>query len=300
MNVENRHAYLIVAYNNWNILAKQILLLDYFANDIYILVDEKSKDFKEEYIPKCKYSKVYVMDRMKIYWAEYSQVKAMLNMMHAAMENEKKFGISYTYFHFFSGTCLPIKSQKYIHEYCDQCQKEFIGIVPREFWYSTKRVKFYWFFLNSVHYKPHKSVKAFSRVLAWMQKLIGIDRLSKYDGIIYNGWDWASITHDFADYLIDKENMISAMFTKTLCPSELWLHTLAYNSKFKDCLYDVSDLRKGSMRYIDWERGRPYTWGRDSGDFELLMDSPYFFARKFDEKVNMDIVERIFETFYED
>lgn len=37
------------------------------------------------------------------------------------------------------------------------------------------------------------------------------------------------------------------------------------------------------MRFIDWKRGKPYTWGRDEGDFEMLMNSPYMFARKFND-----------------
>ena len=113
-----------------------------------------------------------------------------------------------------------------------------------------------------------------------------------FDGKIYNGWDWASITHEFATYLTEKESLIKKMFKKTLCPSELWLHTLALNSPFKDRLFDVNSLRNGSMRYIDWQRGRPYTWGAEDTDFDTLMDSPYLFARKFDVK-HRDIVLKL-------
>ena len=48
------------------------------------------------------------------------------------------------------------------------------------------------------------------------------------------------------------------------------------------------------MRYIDWTRGNPYIFR--SADFEQLMSSDRMFARKFDEKVDFDIVERIFEA----
>ena len=72
------------------------------------------------------------------------------------------------------------------------------------------------------------------------------------------------------------------------------MQTLAYNSEFYSTLYDTSDLKKGSMRYIDWTRGKPYTWGKSAEDYKLLMESPYMFARKFDEN-HMDLVNRIFE-----
>jgi hypothetical protein len=47
------------------------------------------------------------------------------------------------------------------------------------------------------------------------------------------------------------------------------------------------------MRFIDWERGKPYIWGQEQGDFEYLTGSPYMFARKFDEQY-FEIVERIY------
>ena len=128
------------------------------------------------------------------------------------------------------------------------------------------------------------------------ERIVGVNRLKNYQGKIYNGWDWASITGKFAHYLIGQEPLIYSMFQKTLCPSELWLHTLAMDSEFKDNLYDMHDLKTGSMRFIDWKRGRPYTWGQDPEDYETLMNSPYLFARKFDEETNMELVERIYHT----
>lgn len=56
------------------------------------------------------------------------------------------------------------------------------------------------------------------------------------------------------------------------------------------------DLLNGSMRYIDWKRGTPYTWGQDEKDYELLINSPYLFARKFDENVNFEIVKKIYDN----
>lgn len=46
------------------------------------------------------------------------------------------------------------------------------------------------------------------------------------------------------------------------------------------------------MRLIDWDRGRPYTFRKE--DYDEIMASDCFFARKFDEKVDFDIVELIY------
>lgn len=48
------------------------------------------------------------------------------------------------------------------------------------------------------------------------------------------------------------------------------------------------------MMIIDWTKGNPYIFR--SADFEQLMSSDRMFARKFDEGIDFDIVERIFEA----
>ena len=45
---------------------------------------------------------------------------------------------------------------------------------------------------------------------------------------------------------------------------------------------------------IDWTKGNPYIFR--SADFEQLMSSDRMFARKFDEGIDFDIDERIFEA----
>ena len=41
----NKHAYLIIAHNNFYILEKLILLIDDIRNDIYLHIDSKVKNF---------------------------------------------------------------------------------------------------------------------------------------------------------------------------------------------------------------------------------------------------------------
>lgn len=286
-----KHAYLVTAYNNWELLKKLVGLLDDERNDIYLMIDLKAQDFTPSLLPQCRFARMILMDRIEIYWAHFSQVQAVLNMLHRAFEEAEKQEISYSYFHLLSGVCLPVKSQDYIHSFCDECGKELIAVVPKKLWYCTKRVRFYYPLVGTRIYKDHKAVKALSEGLVLLQWLFRVDRLKHKDITIYNGWDWGSITEEFALYLLSQEEEIRKMFQKTLCPSELWLHTMALNSQFRDRIYDMHDLKKGSMRFIDWERGNPYVW-RDN-DFDTLVGSPYLFARKFDGQIDMRIIDRI-------
>lgn len=58
------------------------------------------------------------------------------------------------------------------------------------------------------------------------------------------------------------------------------------NSPFRN------DVVNDCLRYVDWERGKPYTFSDE--DFDLLMSSNNLFARKFDYSKNPEIVDHIF------
>ncbi len=240
-----KHAYLIVAHNNLNILNKQISLIDNDKNDIYLLVDKKWNEFHPQDIYVCTHSKIYLIDRINVYWADYSVVQAYINLLKFAFEVEQNGKIRYSYFHLNSGTCLPLKSQTYIHQFCDNSGKEFIGIVPKEFPYCINRTKVYWLFLNNSLFRKHKLFKLFCYILAYIQRFTGVNRLAAHGYSIYNGWCNCSISHNFASFLLDRKELIYSLFHKTLSPDELWVHTIAYNSQFRDRIYDEQICVKG-------------------------------------------------------
>ena len=109
-----KHAYLIIAHNNFYILKKLIALIDDERNDIYIHIDKKTKNFKKnDFMNICKKSNVYFIKRISVYWGDYSQVQCELNLLKAAIKG------NYQYYHLISGVDLPIKSQDYIHDFFD-------------------------------------------------------------------------------------------------------------------------------------------------------------------------------------
>lgn len=89
-----------------------------------------------------------------------------------------------------------------------------------------------------------------------------------------------------------KEKSIHRDFGFGLCADELFLQTIIMNSPFRNNL--VND----SLRYIDWERGKPYTFIDE--DYNILMASNKLFARKFDYKKSPKIVDHIFSELQSD
>ena len=83
-------------------------------------------------------------------------------------------------------------------------------------------------------------------------------------------------------------------FQNTLCPDEIFLQTVLWNSPFKDRIYNLNNLEKGSMRKIDWERGNPYVWQHK--DFCELQNAEELFARKFNSTYP-EIITFLYQTY---
>lgn len=284
-----------MAYNNADQLKKLISLLDDERNDIFLHLDADSKINEIDFSPFVKKSKLYKTDNVSVKWAHYSEVEAQNRLLKDALSKGR-----YKYYHLLSGMDLPIKTQDEIHAFFDDKDKEFIAIKAIETAYNLNHVKYSYPLLNCKKFKKRKALKVLEKVLVAIQKVFGVNRVKKYQRAgwhFYDGWLWFSITDDFARLLIEKEEDVKAIFCKAKAADEMVLQTIAMNCGYKDCFYDINGFRNGSMRYIDWGRGKPYVFRE--GDFEDLIASPYMFARKFDEKVDGRIVDKIYNYLSE-
>jgi hypothetical protein len=293
-----KHAYLIIAHNNFYILERLLKLLDDERNDIYLHIDKKTLNFdykKFKYL--LKKSNLYFCKRISVNWGGFSQVKCELLLL------KKAVSLRYDYYHLISGVDLPLKSQNEIHTFFENKNGEFIHFCnesqadKEEVINRTSKYHFFQEYSKS----KNKFIKTRSNQLNHLslkvQNLLKINRNLKLQnkGILQYGSNWFSITHKFAEYVISKEKEIAKLFRFTICPDELFLQTLVYNSDFKNNLYlnKKDDSYKANMRLIDWQRGGPYTFRID--DFEELINSDRFFARKFDINIDRNIVDKISE-----
>ena len=285
----NKHAYFILAYNNPSQLKTLISLLDDERNDIYVHIDRDSVNFPMGIFRNLTYkSKLIIAPRISIKWAEYSQVDLQFRMLKLAKKE------NYRYYHFMTGMDMPLKSQDEIHEFFDQSDREFMGIVPKESEYQRRHVRYMYPLLKLKCYHSVKAVRVLSECGVTLQKYIGIDRTKKRNTenwTLVDGWDWFSITNDFAEYVLKQEDVVKRLFQYAKCPSEMAFQTVLFNSPFRDKLFDMSDLQKAAARLIDWKRGRPYVFR--STDFNELINSPFMFARKFDENIDSRIIEML-------
>ena len=284
-----RHAYLIIAHDQFGQLAKLLHMLDDGRNDIYLHIDSKAGDFPEGKLRDAAgRAGVFFTERTSVTWGSYSQINSELVLLKAALPGR------YDYYHLLSGADLPLKPQWEIHQFFDGNQgKEFVDFEGPVF-RKEKEVllKYYYFFQEKVGGRS-RWLDALDQLSIGAQRLLGVNRLRRVQLTLQKGANWFSITHGLASYVVGQEPLIRRMFAHTKCCDEVFLQTLVWNSPFRDRLYDQSFAEpwKGFMRYIDWERGAPYTFRLC--DFDELAGSPCMFARKFDSRVDEAVIDKI-------
>ena len=94
----DKHVYLIIAHNEFEILKLLVKTLDDARNDIYIHFDAKCKELPNL---KCNEAELYILnDRIDVRWGDYSQIETEMLLFEYAhnMQDEKE--VNYLYYHF--------------------------------------------------------------------------------------------------------------------------------------------------------------------------------------------------------
>lgn len=289
-----KQAILIMYHNDYYILEKLLQQIDCECFDIYLHVDKKVRDFDFEYTKKLvNISNLYFTKRMNVGWSTFSQIQCELLILKEAVKKK------YSYYHLLSGVDMLLKKPLEIYNYFEINKgMEFIAYqdIDKIDDSHLDRIKYY-HILNKNRRHKNKfiriiSTKIYYKLIA-LEKKIGVNRLRNKSLDIRKGANWFSITYDLAKYVLSKEREIYKLYKYSNCADELFLQTLTYNSKFRDKIYlKYDDEHKNIKRYIDWNKGQPYTY--KISDYDDIMNSDCFFARKFSSNVDKDIIDKIF------
>lgn len=269
-----KHAFLIIAHNNWGQLKKLIGCLDSEDHDIFVHIDKKSKDFAKSYFDGCvKKAKIVFYQEFPVFWGGFSQVQVELFLFEKACINH------YDYYHLLSGADLPIKGNKEIDNFFELNKgKEFISYNDKALLDNSeisRRTKYYHFFQNYRRRYKQKYKNIFftflERVSLVLQIIFRVNRIRNLDWKIKYGSQWVSITDDLVCTLLKYKEKINKVFSYTNCSDELFIQTVAYNCGFADKIYQPEDNQEANVRFIDWNRGKngnPFTFRLN--DFNLL------------------------------
>lgn len=284
METRQKHAYLIMAHNNFDQLKTLVSLLDDIRNDIYLQVDKKATIFRPESI-NTKHAGLFFVEPMSVTWGGHSLIACKMRLLKNAAPKH------YAYYHIISGLDLPLKSQDEIHAFFqNHFPQNFIefdqeAMRTRSF---VDRTQYYYFFQNIIgrSNRPLMApLKILERISLKTQKILHMKR--KEIVPTYKGSNWVSVTDEMAQYILSCEKIIKKQFFFAYCADEGFLHSIAMHSPYRDTIVD------DSCRAIDWQRGFPYTYRKE--DVPELLASEKLFARKFDCNVDAEAIRLVAE-----
>ena len=115
-----KHAYLIMAHTQPELLKMLLKKLDDERNDIYLHIDSKAKDYPlDEVAAVLQKANCVFTERTDVKWGSYSQIHCEMVLLKEATKTE------HAYYHLLSGMDLPIKSQDEIHKFFETYNESY-------------------------------------------------------------------------------------------------------------------------------------------------------------------------------
>ncbi len=284
-----KQAILIIAHNHPAQLHKLLRALDSEYFDIFLHIGKDSKLRATDFIPDCTISKLHIYKKLRVRWSGYSQVRAEVFLLKQATKADH-----YGHYHLISGADMPIKTPRQIYDFFNSHKNnEFISfqqktILPEHLdW-----IRYYYIFRQ--HSRNSRIAFHLENLSVKIQEKLHINRLRNDTTTYMKGTNWFSITDAFARYVVEHSDSLKHKYKLSKSADEIFLHTLLFNSPFRNNLYSAkyNDSQSACMRHIDWKRGDPYIFR--SSDYEELIHSKNMFARKFDETIDAAIIDKIY------
>jgi hypothetical protein len=268
-----KHAFLIIAHNEFDILRLLVSKLDDLETDLFIHFDRKVKT-----IPKLntKKSGLFILNnRVDVRWGSVSQIKCELALFKEAAGHGP-----YAYYHIISGVHLPLKPIGDILSYFDSSEGDCIlsGLCQSSPYQERLKVRSYNLFLG--HYSSKNYVLRRVSQFLWksclaIQRLLGIKR--NRDKVFFKASNWLSLTQDAVDYILSKEKNILKTYRFSFCGDEYFIPSELMESPLKD---KVVNSEKYLLHNISRSNASTYRLDEYAG----LCESGYLFARKFTER----------------
>lgn len=274
----DKHAYCIMAHNNWAQLQMLIDCLDDERNDIFLHIDKKSlKEYSLYGGVSCLRAGLFLCDSIDVVWGDISQTDAEVELFEKALKKDV-----YHYVHLISGSDLPLKSQGEIHEFFRGKTEDFLNVT--DFKPAVKRVKYYHFFVRlRVRYPL---LNLFRRILL-IPQIPFVNRLKHSEFPYSMGANWCSLTYNTTKLLVHLYHKHRTVFEYTTNSDEHYKQMLLGNNS------QVNISSKGNLRYVVFDAGNPSPHILIEKDYASIMASECLFARKFDIRIDKNIVNKV-------
>jgi len=267
-----RHAWLIIAHNEFGILQRLISALDRSESDIFVHIDKKVTALPELRVEKSHLNVLH--GRVDVRWGSVRQIQCEFALLEAAAINGP-----YDYYHIISGTTLPLKEMPEIDRYfeakagCSVCS----GLCKDLPYQETLKVRRYNLFLRnyaSCNGFLKSSSQFFWKSAIAVQRILGIEANRSKE--FYKASNWLSLTEEATKYLLSREKEILKIYRYSFCGDEYFVPSELMASPYKDRM--ISD-----DHYLLHNIARSNASVFHLTEYEELCKTDYLFARKFTE-----------------
>jgi hypothetical protein len=288
-------AYLLRVHTNpgqINALVRQLLVDE--GADIYIHIN---KDVEQEMArhlltdPRV----ILVKNTVSVRWADFSQVKATLRLMRWSVAS----GRAYDYLCLRSGQDLLVR-QGYAErlaadEGISYLKYESMDRQTRKTAEKAAEVRLRWpQYMRNLH-ASHSPVRIL-RSLSLRLYGVGVRVLPRNPPLpatmaLYRGSAWFALHAEVVAYILDfleANPWYAETFRHTLYADEWFFHTLLLNSPF------AGRICNENLLFERWHGGHPRVLTRH--DIPAIAASGAYFARKFDEEVDQQVIAHYVEA----
>jgi len=278
-----KFAYLILAHKNPEQVSRLVKAIADEHVYIFIHIDRKSHlgvfEDNLDGLPNV----IFCDEQKKVSWGGFGMIESTIELMRTMYAGEAKPD----YVHLLSGQDFPLKSNAEILKFFKENKgKNFLETytIPSPLLYEQGliRIRYKWFIEDEGYQRASQLVD--------IQKERNMIRPFFDDVQPYNGSQWWSLTNDCVRWLFETcrpGHRFYNFYKYTLVPDEMLFQTMLKNSDWNDSIVD------DNMRCINWKDGPEYPRIWRNADFDRLIGSGKLFARKFDENVDDEIINKL-------
>lgn len=307
-NLQNKHAFLIVAYNLPDYVDSQISRYGGGTSDrtnIYVHIDTKSKECYRELVNKYKdCSNVRFYSQNSLHWGGFQIIEVEKLLLREALADRNNF-----YFHLLSNTdflCRPLSELIDFFDDSQNQEKEYIECAPiEEIWTPPSiKIRFYCWNIHDFIDTRRWHLGLVNRYFCLLQWMLHIRRRKLPFKRVYGGSSWWTLSIPGAKLLLCAfdNKKLSGRFHFIYAPDELFPSIIIGNSNLtivSDYCLRNRDARNAGIpcfRYIPWwKKGsrsvHPLTL--DEEDYPLIKKSGAFFCRKVDVERSKVLIEKL-------
>jgi len=273
-------AHVILAHSKPSQLERLVKTLVHEDSVILVHIDMKCRlgeyDFLKSY-PGVEFSE----ERYSVHWGGFSLVKAIMSAFRQLYRSD----FAFDYVNLISGQDFPIKPLKEFRDFLkEDISRNFIEFYsPGHDWVKETKHRIRRYHFTDFKFKGSTLLETVVNYILPYKKLP-----SDFEIIGHSGW--FTLTREGVKYLIDyfeSHRSFIGKFKFSWGSDEFLLQSILYNSKLQPTIVN------NNLRYIDWSEGKASPKVLTISDKVSLEGSSSFFARKFDDTVDAEILNHL-------